>query len=244
MKFLFLLTLFPLAVSAQNLNSEVTATAQLRQEVELLSHEVETLKKTQQTEMDVYIQRHQEVTAQVLKEKFRYEQLKTQIKLGQGKLENHSKRILAKGPENWLKDFWAKYEESLKSAHPLYSGKLRERLEKLKVDLAFKKISYEHALLQTWFVLETDLNKSQDSEFVLSPMQLENNLYHVEMVRFGRTKGYFRTAEGQYGLLTYDGKWKVQFFNDATSRGEIETLLGQFKQQQKTGLYNLPGINL
>ena len=64
------------------------------------------------------------------------------------------------------------------------------------------------------------------------------------MVRFGRTKGYFRTAEGKYGLLTYDSNWGVHYFEDPSSQNMIETLLSQFKQQQKTGSYHLPGIKL
>lgn len=244
MYLLFLISLFSFSISAQTLNEEVAATTKLRQEVELLSHEVETLKKSQQSEMDVYIQRHQEVSAQVLKEKFRQEQLKTQINLSLSKLKSHSKKVLPKGSENWLKKFWSEYETSLELAHPLYAKKLQERINKLKIDLAFNKISYEHALLQTWFVLETDLSRSQDAEFLLSPIQIEDKLYHVEMVRLGRTKGYFRTADGKYGLLSHDKKWAMTFFEDKSSQESIETLLTQFKQQQKTGLHKLPGIKL
>jgi hypothetical protein len=112
------------------------------------------------------------------------------------------------------------------------------------VDLEFRKISYEHALLQTWFIMETDLKKAQEAEFILSQMQLADKLYHVEMVRFGRSRGYFRTADGKYGLLSFDQGWKTLFFEEASEKNLIETLLTQFKQQEKTGLYNLPGIKL
>jgi hypothetical protein len=244
MYLLIIVSMFSFSSFAQSLNKEVAATTKLRQEVELLSHEVETLKKSQQSEMDVFIQRYQEVAAQVLKERFRQDQLKTQINLSLSKLKSHSKKILPKGSENWLKKFWSEYETSLDGAHPLYAQKLKERISKLKVDLSFNKISYEHALLQTWFVLENDLNKSQDAEFLLSPIQVDEKLYHVEMVRLGRTKGYFRTAEGQYGLLSHDKKWGMTFFEDKNSKESIETLLTQFKQQQKTGLHKLPGIKL
>jgi len=243
MRFLLVL-LISLPVFAQNLTDEVAKTAQLRQEVELLSHEVEALKKSQQAQMDVYIARYQEITSSILKEQFRRDQLKDQIKLSKEKLEKHSKNILSKTSENWLKEFWTKYEASLKLANPLLSNKLSERISKLRVDLQFKKISYEHALLQTWFVLETDLNRSQDAEFILTPLQADNKLYHVEMVRLGRTKGYFRTAQGQYGLFKNTGNWSMEFFNDASSKAMVETLLSQFKQQQKTGEYQLPGVRL
>jgi hypothetical protein len=245
MKLIFMMSLLALVVnvSASSLQDEVLSTSRLRQEVELLSLEVENLKKSQQSEMDVYIQRDQEVSAQILKEKFRADQLRTQIHLSKEKLKGHAKKLNTKSNEVWLKSFWKKYEESLAMAHPLYAPKLQEKIQKLRLDLAQRKISYEHALLQTWFVLERDLSKSQDAEFLLSPLQGEK-LFHVEMVRFGRNKGYFRTAEGQYGKLHYTNKWEMSFFDDASSQKMIEALLTQFKQQQKTGLYQLPGIQL
>lgn len=244
MKLFLVLLSIPLLSYADILTDEVSSTANLRQEVELLSHEVEMLKKSQQSEMDVYIQRDQELAAQVLREKFRQEQLSNQIKLSSAKLEAQSKKVLKKGSETWLRDFWSRYETSLKSAHPLYGPKLQERINKIKVDLSFRKISYEHALLQTWFVVESDLNKSQNAEFILSPLQLDARLMHVEMVRFGRNKGYFRTSEGKYGHLFWEKGWKTTYFEDSSSKQMIETLLTQFKQDQKTGLFQLPGIKL
>jgi hypothetical protein len=243
MNFLYLLLIFSLPAYS-SLQEEVNVTAELRREVELLSSEIEGLKKTQQGELDVYIQRHQEVTSLLLKEKFRQDQLLSQIKLGKEKLEAHSKKITAKGSESWILDFWKSYEDSLTKAHPLYARKLTERLNKLKVDFSFKKISYEHALLQTWFILESDLTKSQDAEFILAPLQLKDKLYHVEMVRFGRSKGYFRSADGKYGILSFDKNWELSFFDTKGEKDMIEVLLGQFKQQQKSGLFQLPGIKL
>ena len=243
MNFLYILFFFSFPAFS-SLQEEVNVTAELRREVELLSSEIEGLKKTQQAELDVYIQRHQEVTSLLLKEKFREDQLLSQIKLGKEKLEAYSKKISAKGSESWILDFWKQYEDSLKRAHPLYAGKLIERLNKLKVDFSFKKISYEHALLQTWFILESDLAKSQEAEFVLAPLQLKDKLYHVEMVRFGRSKGYFRSADGKYGMLSFNKNWELTIFDSKGDEEMIEVLLGQFKQQQKSGLFQLPGIML
>jgi hypothetical protein len=67
--------------NADTINSEVSAVVLLRQEVESLSIEVESLKKSGQSEMDVYIQREQEISAMLLKERFKTDQLKTQIEV-------------------------------------------------------------------------------------------------------------------------------------------------------------------
>jgi hypothetical protein len=122
--------------------------------------------------------------------------------------------------------------------------KLNDRLQKIKLDFTQKRISYEHALLQTWYLLDEDLKKSQEAEFILAPLKIREKTYHVEMVRMGRTGGYLRTANGQYGQLHFEKDWEIVFFDDGQSKKMIEILLAQFKQQQKTGLYSLPGKNL
>lgn len=230
--------------SFADINSEVNAVMTLRQEVEVLSQEAENLKKAEQAQLDAYIQREQELTALLLKERFKTDQLISQINTGKKKIEDVSRKVKVASSDEWIKKFWDNYNNSLSAAHPFYSNKFKERLAKIRLDYAQKKISYEHALLQTWFVLDEDLKKAQDAEFVLAPLTIKNKLYHVEMVRMGRTKGYFRTADNQYGQLFYNKDWEMQFFTDRSSQKMIETLLTQFKQQQKTGLYNLPGIKL
>lgn len=229
---------------ADTITSEVSAVVLLRQEVESLSIEVESLKKSGQSEMDVYIQREQEISTMLLKERFKTDQLKVQIEVGKNKIETSTKKVPAFSGEKWIADFWDRYLSSLKSAQPVYALKLNERLQKIKLDFSQKRISYEHALLQTWYLLDEDLKKSQEAEFILAPLKIREKTYYVEMVRMGRAGGYLRTANGQYGQLHYDHDWEIVFFDDSQSKKMIETLLAQFKQQQKTGLYSLPGKNL
>lgn len=246
MKILFLVLALGLSNKsfADSISSEVSAIMNLRQEVEVLSLEVESLKKTQQAQMDVYIQREQEIAAQLLKERFKTDQLKTQINVSKEKIGNSPNKIKSNNRDEWIQVFWRGYDLSISKAHPFYGQKLKERLEKIKLDYAQKKISNEHALLQTWYILDEDLKKSQEAEFILAPLTINQKLHHVEIVRLGRSKGYFRTAEGLYGQMSYSKGWDYKFFEDKSSKSMIETLIAQFKQQQKTGLYSLPGIIL
>lgn len=229
---------------AQASNDEVQAVINLRQDVEVLSLEVENVKKSNQALMDTYIQREQELSAMLIREKFRSDQIKSQIALGKNKIYSNQVNMTTKSDTNWLVKFWMRYEDSLKKANPLYSNRLKEKLQKIKLDYKDKRLSYEHALMQTWFIVDEDLKKSQDTEYHLAPLSLEGKNYNLEMVRLGRTKGYFRSAEGKYGLLELKDKWAVTYFEDKESITKIDLLLSQFKQQQKTGLFNLPGMSL
>lgn len=225
-------------------SSDAEAVMTMRQEVEVLASEIEVVKKMNQSHLDVYIQREQELSSMLLREKFKTDQINSQINVGKNKIFQNQVNIKNSKKSLWITDFWPKYEDSLKKSNPLYANKIKERLEKIKLDFRDKRISYEHALIQTWFLIDEDLKKSQDSEYHLAPLNVNGETYNVEMVRLGRTKGYFRTAQGQYGLMEHKGKWILSYFEDKKSKDMIESLLVQFKQQQKTGLYNLPGIKL
>ncbi len=246
MKIIIVAAIFIISTSSygDTLSADVESVMTMRQEVEVLANEIEILKKMNQSQLDVYIQREQELSAILLKEKFKTDQIKSQISVGKNKIFQNQINLQNNKKSLWITSFWPKYEESLMKANPLYANKIKERLEKIKLDFKDKRISYEHALIQTWFLINEDLKKGQDSEYHLAPITLNGQTHHVEMVRLGRTKGYFRTAQGQYGLLEHKEKWVLSYFEDKQSKDMIETLLSQFKQQQKTGLYTLPGIKL
>jgi len=216
----------------------------LREEVEALSLEVESQKKSNQAEVDVYIQRQQEVETSLLKEKFKTDQLLEQIKIGKGKIERLSKNNKAILVDNFLTKLWKSYEESLKRANPVFATKLNERLQKLKFDYINRKISYEHALLHTWFLFEDDIKFSKEAEFSISSLTIDNKTHQVEMVRLGRNMAYIRTAEGQYAKMVTKPTIMLEYYSDNNSIENIETLIKQFKLQNKTGIYNLPGLNL
>lgn len=242
MKLIILCTIFFNSAYA-GLKEDINQVMKLRQEVEVLSVEVEYLKKSSQSEIDVYLSREQEVNATLLKEKFKTDQLNIQIKSGKEKIERLS-GAKYKNVKNFLTDFWEKYEKSLSKANPVISTKLKERLSKLKFDYSNRKISYEYGLLQTWYILEDDLKLSKEADFVIASIPYGEKTIQAEMVRMGRTMAFIRTAEGRYGVLYSNPEMKIDFYEETNSKEMIDVLIKQFKQQTKTGLYQLPGLKI
>lgn len=230
--------------SYAGIKDDVTQVMKLREEVELVAAEVESLKKASQAEVDVYLNREQEVNSNLLKEKFKTDQLKIQIKSGKDKIEKMSKNNQGTTLENNLTKFWTKYDSLLDKANPVIATKLKERLNKLKFDYKNKKISYEHALIQTWYLLEDDFKSSKEADFSISSLNYQGKNYQLEMVRLGRNLAFYRSAEGEYGQLNATPSLKLVKFSDSKSKEMIDLLIIQFKQQTKTGLYSLPGIRI
>ena len=212
----------------------------LREEVEVLSLELEQSRKKLQGELDVYLARDTELDSMILKEEFRKSQLATQIELAKSKLSQNVKESNGKNEEIWLKNFWKSYELSLDKANPFLSRAQNEKLKKIKFDFSNKRLSLEHAYIQTFYIIDEDLKKSQDAELVISPIKYKENTYNVEMARVGRSLAFFRTSTGKYGKIFFEDELKISWIEDFQSIKVVDQMLVQFKKQEKTGLYDIP----
>ena len=217
---------------------------ELRQEVERLASELEVQKKEQQAVLDVYLQRRQEIQALILREKFRADQLATQKnKLAQALKEKSLDAQGSPKAPTWFAPLLNRLQQEMDRGLPL--GERPDEIGKIRATLAQGKTTVESSLVQTWFVLEGALKRRTSSEFMLTPLQIGGVTAPAEVVRLGDLLAYVRTADGVYGMVsrpTHDAAWDLKKFDGKKETEQVEKLLSQFKQNQKTGLYHLPGL--
>lgn len=215
---------------------------ELRQDVERLAQEVEEKQKENQSTLDVYLQRRQEIQAQLLREKFRADQLQTQKnRLAEALKKNRLDAAGSiKAPE-WFAPFIDRLEKELALNLPM--GEASNELEKIRGTLSQGKTTFETALIQTWFLLENSIRRRTSSEYLMTTVEIDQKKEPAEIVRLGDLLAYVRTAGGEYGLMSRQGeKWQLTRFDDKSKQLQIEKLIAQYKQNQKTGLYELPGM--
>jgi hypothetical protein len=215
---------------------------ELRQDVERLAQEVEEKQKENQSTLDVYLQRRQEIQAQLLREKFRADQLQTQkTRLSDALKKNRLDAAGSiKAPE-WFAPLLTRLEGELALNLPM--GEASNELEKIRGTLLQGKTTFETALIQTWFLLENSIRRRTSSEYLMTTVEINQKKEPAEIVRLGDLLAYVRTAGGEYGLMTRQGaKWTMTRFEDKSKQAQIEKLISQYKQNQKTGLYELPGM--
>jgi hypothetical protein len=215
---------------------------ELRQDVERLAQEVEEKQKENQSTLDVYLQRRQEIQAQLLREKFRADQLQTQkTRLSEALKKNRLDAAGSiKAPE-WFAPLLNRLESELALNLPM--GEASNELEKIRGTLLQGKTTFETALIQTWFLLENSIRRRTSSEYLMTTVDIDQKKEPAEIVRLGDLLAYVRTAGGEYGLMTRLGdKWQLTRFDDKSKQAQIEKLISQYKQNQKTGLYELPGM--
>lgn len=215
---------------------------ELRQDVERLAQEVEEKQKENQSTLDVYLQRRQEIQAQLLREKFRADQLQTQKnRLAEALKKNRLDAAGSiKAPE-WFAPFIDRLGKELALNLPM--GEASNELEKIRGTLSQGKTTFETALIQTWFLLENSIRRRTSSEYLMTTVEIDQKKEPAEIVRLGDLLAYVRTAGGEYGLMSRQGdKWQLTRFDDKSKQLQIEKLIAQYKQNQKTGLYELPGM--
>jgi hypothetical protein len=186
--------------------------------------------------MDVYIQEDQELEAKILQEKLKTLQIQktTEFILKQ----NQQKTI--KKDQNTLpfENFVSNYQNYLKKLLPEEKNQSTEKIEKIVFELKSNKLTYEQALLQTWFLLESDLRSSQEVSFKLTQIDFQGKQTPVEMIKLGRNLAYIRTPDKQYALI--NEQRPIDLVESNNDQKNLEVLFTQIKKEQKTGIFELP----
>jgi len=222
--------------------AQVDEVLALRQEVEALATQVESTQKENQAKLDVYLQRRQELEAQLLRERFRAQQFGEQRRRLADKLRalNLDPQGSLKAPA-WFTPLVQELRAELRSGLPL--AEESDELAKLLGLMAQGKTTLETGLIQVWFQLEAALKKRQGAEYLMTVIERAGKSVPAELVRLGDLMAFVRTASGEYGLYrrTPQG-WQWQDLKDTAEQTQVDKLLSQFKQNQKSGLYQLPGL--
>ena len=218
--------------------------SQMRLQVEALADEIESQRKEDQATIDAYIQRRQEIQTLLLRERFKAQQLAAQKKRLDDELKKRNLSGVATiADPGWLSPLLDRLDSEIGKGLPLPRPK-RELLA-IKTALSKGKTTLESALVQTWFVIDEALRFRTTTEYLISTLTAESVETPAEIARFGDLLAYVRTSEGAYGVLSWDESrtaWSLQTYEDRESQTQIAKLLEQFKQNQKTGLFALPGL--
>ncbi len=248
MKALLLVPALMMATArAQDLGPRVREVMELRQQVERLAAEAEALQKEEQGILDVSLQRLQELEGQRLREKYRADQIAGQRALVLKKLGERKLGVEASTGRQtpaWYGEYMDRLERELARSLPLENLPSASAPTKIRQDLDNGRISFENALVQTWFAVEAALKRRTSADFVITRFQVDGKTRQAEIARLGDLMAFARTAEGEYGLLARDkgDAWGFTPFTGGPEQKQVEQLLAQFKKNQKTGLYRLPGI--
>ncbi len=210
----------------------------LRQEIELLNTDLESLQKNQSTQLDSLLSRRSELEIQLKKERLKSLQLKEKklalkykIAPKKGLTPKEREMVLA-----WHKDLTQWLNNSL-------PYKIEERsLELKKIGEAIKNDASLHEVVaQLWKFSEKQFDLVRHNKFEVVPLEVEGKKTTAEVARVGLLTFAFKLPTDEFGFAKKrEGKWILDVADQNSELTAAKRLISKFKEKKYSGLFDLP----
>jgi len=237
--------------SAQSYGASLEDLAQklltLRAEVEQSGRELESERKLLQNDVDALLQRKAELRNLLQKEELRSYQLIEKIKVAKVSVKQKISQL--KGSSEFDRDThssltsWATaLQVSIENSIPWNKqkrlSKVNKSLEKIR-DFKFDSTITE----ELWQITEEEFKLTQDNQFEISKLNIENVEMDSEVVRIGRSHMLFKTAAGHIGYsMPGENGYAIQLNLSQEEKLAAERVLKRFREKKESGWFEIPGL--
>lgn len=239
MKFkLALLGLFFSLVSFADFQEMSLNLVRLRQEIELLNTDLESLQKNQSSQLDSLLSRRSELEIQLKKERLKSLQLnekklalKYKIAPKKGLTSKEREMVLS-----WHKDLTQWLNNSL-------PYKIEERsFELKKIESNIKNnVSFHEVVGQLWKFSEKQFDLIRHNKFEVVPLEIEGKKSTAEVARVGLLTFAFKLPSNEFGFAKkIGGKWILNVADQNNELTAAKRLISKFKEKKYSGLFDLP----
>ncbi len=234
-----LLVITNLSFASQDWSRFIDQVTQLRGEIELLSKDTESQNKNLQSEIDSLAQKKNELSSQLMREKFRGKQLQAKVQ----RLQMKTKTQPSADPKSsqlmlsWIKS----YQDSLTELIPFKQEARKAQLQKIAQRLESGLESHESLMVDFWTFLENEKKLSETNSYQILDIEVEGQLQKCEVARLG-LKSLFAITPSQKMLqaeLTSEG-WKWKDIKTQEQKKSILSLVDHLKNRNTSILYVLP----
>lgn len=231
---IFLLSTF--AFAAEDLSSKILS---LRSEVEEAGNAIDESRRQRMANLDVLLQRKNEVELSLRKERLKTLQLQEKRKHLSSLTQSVAKKSELDSLVVWAKDLKATVNNGI-------PFRKEERLE--AIDAVAKRIeagreSPVSLATELWTLTEKELKMAGGNEYRLMKMKLANKEVDAEVARIGTIQTLFRSSSGELGYAKRSGsnwEWTVA---SSDQQKAIDRLMNQFRDKSYSGWFELPGLS-
>ena len=104
-------------------------------------------------------------------------------------------------------------------------------------------ISPNKAANQLWAFVEDELMLGRSSGLYNDTININNQDRLVKVLRIGKIAMFYKTQDGQFGLLQKNGnQWQRQSVDDGESIAQLEQLFDSFAKNIRNGQYTVPNF--
>ncbi|MCU0663289.1 MAG: DUF3450 domain-containing protein [Myxococcota bacterium] len=236
-----LVVILSIGASASGEDSAAMASqiSRLRIEVEELAADVEAKKDeargrlrsyaTQQTELEMDLQREELRLRQLLAEREKRTEL-----VGQGdQRETQLRPVVLAGIEA--------VRHAMADGLPFQVEERLAEVDKLREQIEQGMLRPSDGVSRLWDRVEDELRLSRENGIYRQIVTVNGRETLVDVARVGMVALYFRTKDDFYGkALQRGGKWTYELLPDPKDKERVALLFDSFKKQIRTGFFLLP----
>jgi chromosome condensin MukBEF ATPase and DNA-binding subunit MukB len=214
----------------------------VRQEIEILNTDLESLQKNQNSQLDSLLSRRSELEIQLKKERLKSLQLKEKKMALKNKIAPKKGLSLKERAMvlRWHKDLTQWLNNSL-------PYKIEERnLELKKIEEAIKNnTSFHEVVGQLWKFSEKQIDLIRHNKFEVLNLEVDGKKSTAEVARVGLLTFAFKLPSDEVGFAKKTGgKWILDVSDKNNELTAANRLISKFKEKKYSGLFELPIADL
>lgn len=230
-------------LSAPSLADQVTKLAQelaqLRSEVETLSHDLSSKQTELQNDLKSYARQKAELEAEIQREKIRLQKIQTAVVDKRQLIENQNEQDQKLRPS--VDKALAEIRGHIETSLPFRKGERLAELEKVEEQYKSGLLTPDRALARLWAFMEDEFRLTSESGVFRQTVTVDGKDHLADVVRLGMVALYYKAGDGQYGFVTQEnGNWQYKSLEGPKNAELIENLFESFKKQIRVGYFEVP----
>ena len=224
--------------SEQSLANRAQQLAELRQEVETLSLDLETAKEDTRSRLQ---------TLDAQKTDLGVQQGRAQFQLDALQKEHAEKQALVASASSdpayrtALLSASAELKTQIETGLPFRTQQRLEALDELTGKISSEQLSNEQSMARLWAFAEDELRLARENAKDRQVISFDNREVLADVVRLGMVALYFRTPDDQVGRAVKNGdNWTWVAFEDRGEANQVLALFDGFERGLRTGIYSIP----
>lgn len=226
-------------VNAQDASDLARALAKIRQEVEVLSSDVEAKRDDLKNQLRSLASQKQELEIDREREEMRLRQLRAaKAKRIEEMVDDSSRDELLEPVVMRSADI---IENHIESGLPFKTDERVEEIKKIKRKRKEGLLKSADSVARLWDRVEDELRLSGENGIYRQVITIGNEEMLVDVARIGMVMIFYKTKDGQVGKAEKKNeKWEWTPLYDPEDRKRVYVLFDSFKKQIRTGFFVLP----
>ena len=220
----------------QNISAELV---KIRQQIESLHNQISFKKTSYKDRMRSYASQKSDLNVRISRAELNIKDLQRELK--KLSLVNKEKNKAQKIINPILRVAIAQLRDSISSALPFKLNQRLQALDEIEQRLNNNTISPNKAANHLWAFVEDELLLGRSSGIYNDTLKIGNQQQLVKVLRMGKIAMFYKTQDGQYGVVKKQGStWQQFVISSPTSTTQLAHLFDSFNKNIRTGQFTLP----